>query len=108
MRDGDIFGEISTVMRKPDALRRRFLEVEGPDGYRGWARTLGLATGEDAAAGLPDEMVPPEDVDLGLFDPSPGALPTDERIARARRAEAAALETPLIRLQCYEGIDAGE
>jgi PmbA protein len=58
--------------------------------------TVGMAraTGEDAAAGLPDETFPPEEVELGLFDPSPGALPTDERIARARRAEAAALETP--------------
>jgi PmbA protein len=58
--------------------------------------TVGMArvTGEDPAAGLPDETVPPEDVDLGLFDPSPAALPTDERIERARRAEAAALETP--------------
>jgi PmbA protein len=58
--------------------------------------TVGMArvTGEDSAAGLPDEMVPPEDVDLALFDPSPSALPTDERIERARRAEAAALETP--------------
>jgi cell wall-associated NlpC family hydrolase len=26
----------------------RFLDVAGPDGYRGWARTLGLATGESA------------------------------------------------------------
>ena len=42
--------------------------------------TVGMArvTGEDPAAGLPDEMVPPEDVDLALFDPSPAALPTDE------------------------------
>jgi PmbA protein len=58
--------------------------------------TVGMAraTGEDAAAGLPDEMVPPEEVELGLFDPSPQALPTDERIERARRAEAAALGTP--------------
>jgi PmbA protein len=58
--------------------------------------TVGMArvTGEDPAAGLPDEVVPPEDVDLGLFDPSPSALPTEERIERARRAEAAALETP--------------
>ena len=57
---------------------------------------VGMArvTGEDPAAGLPDEMVPPEDVDLALFDPSPAALPTDERIERVRRAEAAALETP--------------
>ena len=58
--------------------------------------TVGMArvTGEDPAAGLPDEMVPPVDVDLVLFDPSPAALPPGERIERARRAEAAALETP--------------
>src|SRR5512136_1130146 len=58
--------------------------------------TVGMAraTGEDEAAGLPDEMVPPESVELGLFDPSPSALPTAERIERARRAEAVALETP--------------
>ena len=58
--------------------------------------TVGMArvTGEDPAAGLPDQMVPPEDVELELFDPSPAALPTGERIERARRAEAAALETP--------------
>ena len=58
--------------------------------------TVGMArvTGEDPAAGLPDEMVPPEDVELGLFDPSAAALPTDERIERARRAEAVALATP--------------
>jgi PmbA protein len=55
---------------------------------------MARATGEDPAAGLPDEMVPPEDVDLGLLDPSPAALPTGERIERARRAEAAALEVP--------------
>ncbi len=58
--------------------------------------TVGMAraTGEDPAAGLPDELVPPEDVELGLFDPSPAELPTDERIERARRAEAVALEMP--------------
>jgi PmbA protein len=55
---------------------------------------MARATSEDAAAGLPDEMVPPEDVELGLFDPSALELPADERIERARRAEAAALETP--------------
>jgi PmbA protein len=57
------------------------------------AETVAMArvTGEDPAAGLPDEMVPPEAVDLGLHDPSPAALPTAERIERARRAEAAAL-----------------
>jgi PmbA protein len=55
---------------------------------------MARATGEDPAAGLPDEMVPPEDVNLALFDPSPQALPAEERIERARRAEAAALEIP--------------
>jgi PmbA protein len=60
----------------------------------GEAVGMARATGEDPAAGLPDEMVPPEDVDLALFDPSPQALPAEERIERARRAEAAALETP--------------
>jgi PmbA protein len=52
---------------------------------------MARVTGEDPAAGLPDEMIPAEDVDLGLFDPTPGRLPTAERIERARRAEAAAL-----------------
>jgi PmbA protein len=58
--------------------------------------TVGMArvTGEDPAAGLPDETVPPEDVELELFDPSPEALPTEERIERTRRAEAVALGTP--------------
>jgi PmbA protein len=57
--------------------------------------TVGMArvTGEDAAAGLPEETVPPEDVDLALHDPSPAELPTEERIRRARAAEAVALET---------------
>ena len=55
---------------------------------------MARATSEDAAAGLPDEMVPPEDVELGLFDPSPLEMPPAERIERARRAEAAALEVP--------------
>jgi PmbA protein len=60
------------------------------------AETVGMAraTGEDPAAGLPDEFTPPQDVDLGLFDTSPGELPTDQRIERARRAEAVALGTP--------------
>jgi PmbA protein len=52
---------------------------------------MARVTGEDPAAGLPDEMVPAEEIDLGLFDPTPGQLPTAERIDRARRAEAAAL-----------------
>jgi PmbA protein len=56
---------------------------------------VGMAriTGEDPAAGLPDEMAPSEDVDLGLFDATAGELSAAERIERARRAEAAALST---------------
>ncbi len=55
---------------------------------------MARATGEDAAAGLPEEMVPAEEVDLGLYDPSVTALPVADRIERARRAEAAALSVP--------------
>jgi PmbA protein len=53
---------------------------------------LARVTGEDPAAGLPDETPPPEEVDLGTHDPSVAALATGERIEWARRAEAAALE----------------
>jgi PmbA protein len=52
---------------------------------------MARATGEDPAAGLPDEVHPAEELDLGQFDPSGAALPTAERIEQARRAEAAAL-----------------
>ncbi len=55
---------------------------------------MARATGEDQAAGLPDEMIPAEPIDLGIHDPAAGVLPTDERVERARRAEAAALEVP--------------
>jgi PmbA protein len=65
-----------------------------PDGLETLLRqTVEMArvTGEDPAAGLPDEVSAAEDVELGLYDPSAAALPTEERIDRARRAEAAAL-----------------
>jgi len=52
---------------------------------------MARVTGEDSAAGLPEEMVPAPTIELGLYDPAPSALPTPERIERARRAEAAAL-----------------
>jgi PmbA protein len=52
---------------------------------------MARVTGEDAAAGLPDEMVPPDAVDLQIYDASVPALPPAERIERARRAEATAL-----------------
>jgi hypothetical protein len=55
---------------------------------------MARATSEDAAAGLPEETFPPEDVELALFDASALELPPAERIERARRAEAAALAVP--------------
>lgn len=55
---------------------------------------MARATSEDKAAGLPDQMIPAEDVELGLYDASPLELAPLERIERARRAEAAALEVP--------------
>jgi PmbA protein len=51
---------------------------------------MARATGEDPAAGLPDECFPAEDLDLGLHDASVAAQPTAERIEWARRAEEAA------------------
>jgi PmbA protein len=56
------------------------------------AVAMARATGEDPAAGLPDAIVPPDEVDLALHDPAVAALPAAERIERARRAEAAAFE----------------
>ncbi len=55
---------------------------------------MARVTGEDPAAGLPEETTPAEEIDLGLHDPSVAALPPAERIERARRAEAAALAVP--------------
>lgn len=52
---------------------------------------MARVTGEDAAAGLPDQWSPAEDVELGQFDPSPETLTTEERIEWARRAEKAAM-----------------
>jgi PmbA protein len=63
------------------------------------AETVAMArvTGEDPAAGLPEETVPAEDLDLGLFDPEIARIPTAERVELARRTEAAAFAaSPLI------------
>jgi PmbA protein len=58
---------------------------------------MARASGEDAAAGLPEEFASDPALDLGLHDPQLLALPTPERIERARRAEAAARgASPLI------------
>jgi PmbA protein len=58
---------------------------------------MARVTGEDAAAGLPDEVAPAETLDLGLHDPEIAKIPTDERVDLVRRAEAAAFAvSPLI------------
>lgn len=66
----------------PEALRSLLEDAVG----------MARASGEDEHAGLPDEARPVEDVDLGLVDPAIAAVPTEERIEAARRAEAAAFE----------------
>jgi PmbA protein len=53
---------------------------------------MARVTGEDPAAGLPEETPPAEEIDLAIYDPSPAALPAAERIEQARRAEAAAFD----------------
>jgi len=64
------------------------------EGFVRDAVDMARVTGEDDAAGLPDEMVPAEEIELRIHDPSAATLPTDQRIEMARRAEAVALETP--------------
>jgi PmbA protein len=61
------------------------------DGLVQEAVDIARHTGEDPAAGLPDEVAPAEPVELEMHDPSPAALPTEQRIERARAAEAVAL-----------------
>jgi PmbA protein len=63
-------------------------------GFVADAVALARMTGEDPAAGLPDQMVPPEEIELGLFDPAAVDQPTPDRIDAARHAEAAALAVP--------------
>jgi PmbA protein len=58
---------------------------------------MARVTGEDPAAGLPEEATPPDEQDLGLYDPAIARMTTDERVDLARRAEAAAFAaSPLI------------
>src|SRR5262245_14034101 len=52
--------------------------------------TLARATAEDPAAGLPEGGFAQDDPELGLADPGDRGAPVEERIASARRAEAAA------------------
>jgi PmbA protein len=55
---------------------------------------MARVTGEDPAAGLPDEETKADEIDLGIYDPATLQLPTDERIEKARAAEACALSYP--------------
>jgi PmbA protein len=65
----------------------------GLRGFVAGAVEMARVTGEDPAAGLPDEIESAEHVDLGIFDPSAGRMPTPDRIERARAAEGVALAT---------------
>src|SRR5688572_21206722 len=56
--------------------------ADGLETLVGQTVDMARVTGEDAAAGLPDETPPAEEIDLGMFDPSPAALPTADRIER--------------------------
>lgn len=64
---------------------------------------MARATSEDPANGLPDASeLGRYEGDLQLYSPDLGAIPTEERIAVARRAEQAALEADS-RIQNSEG-----
>ena len=81
--------EADVVDRVPDAatLTRALDEVD-------YLADTGLATALFMAVRLPQPL---------LLEGEPGVGKTE-----AAKALAAVLDTPLIRLQCYEGIDAGE
>jgi PmbA protein len=75
------------------------------------AETVAMArvTGEDPAAGLPDEMIPAESLDLGLYDAAIAEIPTEERVELARRTEAAAFAvSPLITNSSGASFSCGE
>ena len=80
-------GDLAATLPDVDAVRRRLDEVD-------YLADLGLATALFCAIRLPQPI---------LLEGEPGVGKTE-----AAKALAAAFDTSLIRLQCYEGIDAAE
>jgi MoxR-like ATPase len=80
-------GGLDTLIQSPDELRARLEEV-------GYLADDGMSTALFCAARLPQPV---------LLEGEAGVGKTE-----AGKALAAVLDTPLIRLQCYEGIDAAE
>jgi MoxR-like ATPase len=84
---GDLSGDLTAVVPSADVLRSRL------DGL-GYLADEGLATALFCTVRLAQPL---------LLEGEPGVGKTE-----AAKTLAAALQTPLIRLQCYEGIDAAE
>jgi MoxR-like ATPase len=80
-------GGVDTLIGSPDKLRARLEDV-------GYLADDGMSTALFCAARLPQPV---------LLEGEAGVGKTE-----AGKALAAVLDTPLIRLQCYEGIDAAE
>jgi MoxR-like ATPase len=84
---GEPPASVAELAASPEGLRSRFAEV-------GYLADEGVATALFCAARLPQAL---------LLEGEAGVGKTE-----AAKALAAVLDTPLIRLQCYEGIDATE